>query len=61
VVAVDDGSTDASAEVIGRWAAEDGRMRVLGLPENRGVSEARNAALRATRGEFVTYLDQDDE
>ena len=61
LVAADDGSTDGSGEVLRRWAAEDRRVRVVPLEENGGVSAARNAALRAARGEFVVYLDRDDE
>jgi glycosyltransferase involved in cell wall biosynthesis len=61
LVAVDDGSTDASHELLQRWAATDGRIRVARLEENSGVSAARNAAIRLARGRFVTYLDRDDE
>jgi glycosyltransferase involved in cell wall biosynthesis len=61
IVAVDDGSTDGSGEILRRWAAEDCRIRVVRLGENQGVSAARNAALRAAKGEFVVYLDRDDE
>jgi GT2 family glycosyltransferase len=61
VVAVDDGSTDGSYDILRRWADMDRRVRPLRQGENSGVSAARNAAIRAARGEFVAYLDQDDE
>jgi glycosyltransferase involved in cell wall biosynthesis len=61
IVAADDGSTDGSGKILRRWAAEDRRIRVVRLEENRGVSAARNAALQVARGEFVVYLDRDDE
>ena len=61
VVAVDDGSNDGSADILRRWAAEDRRIRLLRLDDNRGVSAARNLAIQNARGSLVTYLDQDDE
>ena len=59
VIAVDDGSTDDTAEVLERIAASDPRVRVL-RSGGRGVSAARNTGLDAARGEFVFFLDADD-
>ena len=57
---VDDGSTDATPDILSRAASADPRLRVLTLPENRGVSAARNVGLDAARGEFVFFADPDD-
>jgi len=43
------------------WAAEDPRIRVLHLPTRRGIVGASNAALGLATGEFVAFLDHDDE
>lgn len=60
IVAIDDGSTDATAEVLRRFAAtEPGLLRVLAGPR-RGAAAARNAGWRAARGDFVKFLDADD-
>lgn len=59
IIAVDDGSTDSSAGILQRYAASDGRMRVISQP-NRGVSAARNAALDAATGEYAVFVDSDD-
>lgn len=60
-VIVDDGSADRTAAVAEELAAADPRIRVVCLPANRGSSAARNAALAIARGEWVAYLDHDDE
>lgn len=59
-VFVDDGSTDVTSEILRRAAADDARLRVVVLPENRGVSAARNVGLDAARGDFVFFADPDD-
>ena len=61
LLAVDDASADGSAAVLAGLAAADPRVRVFRHPANRGVSAARHTALRAARGEWVAYLDNDDE
>ena len=58
-VVVDDGSTDETATVAARFAAADSRIRLLRQP-NRGVSAARNLALRASTAGMVQFLDADD-
>ena len=59
IIAVDDGSVDSSAAILGRWAEKDPRIRVI-HKENGGVSSARNAGLRAARGELISFIDADD-
>ncbi len=57
IVVVDDGSTDATAAVVARY----GRAVRLLRQEHAGAAAARNAGIRATDGEFVAFLDSDDE
>lgn len=58
IIAVDDGSTDNSANLL---AAEvsDSRLRVL-RKTNGGVASARNHGARHANGEFIALIDQDD-
>jgi glycosyltransferase involved in cell wall biosynthesis len=59
VVAVDDGSTDGSDEVLRRWAARDARIRPI-FVGHRGIVEAPNCGLAECRGEYVARMDADD-
>jgi len=56
VIVVDDGSTDDTAQVL---AGYGDAIRVL-HQENRGMSAARNAGIRAARGDYIAFLDSDD-
>ncbi|MGO9455028.1 MAG: glycosyltransferase [Candidatus Binataceae bacterium] len=55
VIVVDDGSRDRTAAL----AAEFPQFRVISLRDNQGLGAARNAGLRAARGEIVAYTDSD--
>jgi glycosyltransferase involved in cell wall biosynthesis len=61
LLVTDDGSADATPELLAGYAAADPRVRVFTHPAARGVSAARNTAVRAARAEWVAYLDHDDE
>jgi glycosyltransferase involved in cell wall biosynthesis len=60
LIVVDDGSRDATAEVVA-GIGPDERLRYLRLTENRGAGAARNAGLAVSRGEFLAFQDSDDE
>lgn len=59
IICVDDGSTDASGEILQSLAERDPRVCVI-HQENLGAGLARNAGLAAARGEYVIFLDADD-
>lgn len=59
-ILVDDGSNDTSGVICDELAATDTRVRVI-HQSNSGVSSARNAALNEAKGEWIAFLDADDE
>ncbi len=59
IILVDDGSTDESGPLCDKLAQQDIRIRVV-HKENGGLSDARNAGLRAAKGEYIHFLDGDD-
>jgi GT2 family glycosyltransferase len=56
IIVVDDGSTDDTAQQLSQFGA---RLRTLKQP-HRGVSAARNLAVRHARGSYLAFLDSDD-
>ncbi|MCP2327384.1 CDP-glycerol glycerophosphotransferase [Hamadaea flava] len=60
VIAVDDASPDGCGAILDRYAEGDDRLRVLHLPVNRGLGQARNAGMDEARGRYIWFVDSDD-
>lgn len=59
IIAVNDGSTDTSEDLIKKYAKIDSRISLFSQ-DNQGQSAARNLALRHAKGEFIYMMDSDD-
>lgn len=60
LIVLDDGSTDSTAEIISRLAAEDERIIPMPNEKNMGVAKTRNRGFDISRGKYVALLDSDD-
>jgi len=61
ILVCDDSSTDSTVEVSRGYQKRDPRVRTLALPVNQGPAAARNLGMREARGDYIAFLDSDDE
>lgn len=59
IILVDDGSPDTCPQICDEYAAKDKRIVVI-HKENGGLSDARNAGLEISKGEYISFVDSDD-
>ena len=60
VILVDDGSKDGSSEICDDYCKKDPRFRVI-HKQNGGVASARNTGLSVANGEWIAFVDSDDQ
>ena len=60
IILVDDGSRDGTGKLADAWAEKDSRIRVV-HQKNAGVASARNRALEMASGEWIRFVDADDQ
>lgn len=58
IILCENGSTDNTKDIIKTLSSE--KVKVLYLDENMGAAEARNEGVKASTGEYVSYIDADD-
>lgn len=61
VVVVDDCSTDGSLELCRELYGNNERVKIIKQPKNGGPGAARNTGIRSASGEYVAFVDSDDE
>ncbi len=62
IIVIDDASGDDSGDVVAKWSTHNGfPVRFLIAEQNGGVGVARNIAMRQARGDYIAFLDSDDE
>jgi glycosyltransferase involved in cell wall biosynthesis len=59
LIAIDDGSTDKSSEILAQYAANDTRIEII-TQENQGIGATKNRGLCHAKTEWVFFIDQDD-
>lgn len=59
IICINDGSTDASMEILKDYQNRDSRIKIISQ-ENKGSGASRNVALKSSIGEYVYFLDSDD-
>ncbi len=60
IICVNDKSPDNTLDILTERAKKDNRIRVINLPQNMGVSVARNTAMQVATGDFIAFIDGDD-
>ncbi len=60
VIIVNDGSTDKSFEIASKYIGLDPRIKIISQ-ENQGLSISRNNGTKIAKGDYIFYLDSDDE
>lgn len=59
IILIDDGSPDNCGNICDEYAKKDNRIRVI-HKQNGGLSDARNAGIVASSGEYLMFIDSDD-
>ncbi len=59
LIIIDDGSKDETPNILKEIGTRDSRVKII-LQANQGVSCARNAGIKAAKGEYIAFLDGDD-
>lgn len=61
IICVNDASTDGTIYKLKKLVEEFPKIKLVSLSKNSGLSEARNAGIRVASGEFISFIDGDDE
>jgi len=61
IICIDDASKDNSLEILREFEEKESRMKVIHFDVNKGQSVARNKGIELAKGEFLSFMDGDDD
>ena len=61
LILINDGSTDKSIKICNKYKKKFNFIKLINLKKNKGVSFSRNAGIRLSLGEFICFVDSDDQ
>ena len=61
IICINDCSTDGSLLIVNEYANKDNRIKLIDLPKNIGAGGAKNKGLEVAQGEYLSFIDPDDE
>ena len=61
IIVVDDDSTDNTQKVVNEFQKKDKRIKYIKMNVNKGSAAARNIGIKIARGDYIAFLDSDDE
>jgi len=61
IICIDDASNDNSLEILRKFEENESRMKVIHFDVNKGQSVARNKGIELAKGEFLSFMDGDDD
>ena len=61
IIVVDDCSTDHTVEVVKKMKKQSKLIRLICLYRNKGAQAARNVGIKVAKGNWIAFLDSDDE
>ncbi|MBH1939368.1 glycosyltransferase family 2 protein [Mobilitalea sibirica] len=61
IIIVSDGSVDGTDEIVNQLMNEDSRIQLISYHPGRNGNYARNCGIKAATGEYIAFLDDDDE
>lgn len=60
IIIINDGSTDNTKEICEKWKKGKKNVKLINLPENKGLGHAKNVGYDNAKGEYINQLDSDD-
>lgn len=61
LLVIDDASTDSTLKIIQKYSEKDKRIKIFKNSDNQGTHKARNKGIKAAEGDFIAFLDADDQ
>lgn len=61
IIIVSDGSTDNTDEIVGDYQKKHGNIKFIEINPGKGANNARNKGIEASKGDYIAFLDDDDE